>query len=85
MNDFDNEELHSIPEKDRNAALHYISNAWEDAIANGIDADAVAHAAMYTALADLVSAYGEDAVALLAERLSARVRTGDFTVDKVLQ
>ena len=37
----------------RRAALGFISDAWAEAIANGVDADAVAHAAMFTALADL--------------------------------
>ncbi len=81
--DFDDLQLN--PEDDRRAALSYISRAWENAIADGVDADAVAHAAMFTALADLVAAYGEDAVAVLAERLPERVRHGEFTVNRILQ
>jgi uncharacterized membrane protein len=69
----------------RRAALSFISDAWAEAIANGVDADAVAHAAMFTALADLVAAYGEDAVAKLAEGLPDRIQRGDYTVNRVLQ
>ena len=69
----------------RRAALGFISDAWAEAIANGVDADAVAHAAMFTALADLVATYGEDAVAKLAECLPERIQRGDYTVHRVLQ
>ncbi len=69
----------------RRAALGFISDAWAEAIANGVDADAVAHAAMFTALADLVAAYGEDAVAKLAEGLTDSKLQGDYTVNRVLQ
>jgi len=69
----------------RRAALSFISDAWAEAIACGVDADAVAHAAMFTALADLVAAYGEDAVAKLAEGLPDRIQRGDYTVHRVLQ
>ena len=37
---------------------------------------AIAHAALFTALIDLVSAYGEDAVAMLTEQIPERVRGG---------
>ena len=40
---------------------------------------------MFTALADLVAAYGEDAVAKLAEGLPDRILQGDYTVNRVLQ
>jgi hypothetical protein len=35
---------------------------------------------MFTALAELVSTYGEDAVAKFVEGLSARVRNGEFSL-----
>lgn len=69
----------------RRAALGFISDAWAEAIASGVDTDAVAHAAMFTALADLVSTYGEDAVAKLAEGLPDRILRGDYTVNRILQ
>ncbi|MTI42281.1 hypothetical protein JM93_02267 [Roseibium hamelinense] len=69
----------------RRAALSFITDAWAEAIANGVDADAVAHAAMFTALADLVATYGEEAVAKLAEGLPDRIQRGDYTVNRILQ
>ncbi len=69
----------------RRQALGYISDAWADAIADGVDTDAVAHAALFTALADLVTTYGEEAVAQLTEGLPDRVRRGDYTTGRTFQ
>ncbi|PTW62198.1 hypothetical protein C8N35_101235 [Breoghania corrubedonensis] len=73
------------PEDERRLAMGYISDAWADAIADGVDADAVAHAALFTALIDLVAAYGETAVAELAEGLPRRILEGEYTVNRTLQ
>ncbi|EFO34381.1 conserved hypothetical protein [Roseibium sp. TrichSKD4] len=83
--DFVTEVEYAEDEDIRRAALGFISDAWAEAVANGVDPDAVAHAAMFTALADLVSTYGEDAVAKLAEGLPERIARGDYTVNRVLQ
>lgn len=72
-------------EDERRMAMSYISDAWADAIADGIDADAVAQAALFTALIDLVAAYGETAVAELAEALPQRIMQGEYTVNRTLQ
>ena len=72
-------------EDDRSAALNHILRAWENAAEEGIDASAIAHAALFTALIDLVSAYGEDAVAMLTEQIPERVRGGDYTLERSLQ
>jgi hypothetical protein len=45
----------------------------------------MAYAAIYAALSDLVSSYGEDAVADLAGGLVERVRSGEFTLYRVRQ
>ncbi len=83
--DVESDVTYAEDEDIRRAALGFIHEAWADAIACGVDTDAVAHAAMFTALADLVSTYGEDAVAKLAEGLPDRILRGDYTVDRVLQ
>ncbi|MBA5779263.1 hypothetical protein H2509_19205 [Stappia sp. F7233] len=82
--DLDHEDQFASDEDVRRAALGFITDAWADAIANGVDADAVAHAALFTALADLVAAYGEDAVAKLAEGLADRVLRGEYTTDRTM-
>jgi hypothetical protein len=67
-------------EEQRRAALSYLSEAWEEARFDGIDGDCLAQVALFTALHELVSTYGEDAAARFADGLGARIRQGEFTV-----
>lgn len=69
----------------KRAALAYLNEAWDEAIAEGIEPDILAHAALFTALADLIDTYGEDAVAELAVSLPDRVRRGEFTLLRTVQ
>jgi hypothetical protein len=64
----------------KHAALSYLSEAWAEARHEGVDGDCLAQASLFTALAELVSTYGEEAVAKFAEGLSARVRNGEFSI-----
>jgi hypothetical protein len=64
---------------ERRAALSYVTEAFAEAILDGIEADCFAHAALFTALQELVATYGEDQVALFAEKLPERVRHGEFS------
>jgi hypothetical protein len=64
----------------KQAALSYLSEAWAEARHDGVDGDCLAQACLFTALAELVSTYGEDAVAKFVEGLSARVRNGEFSL-----
>ncbi|MDI1285486.1 MAG: hypothetical protein PSV46_13925 [Reyranella sp.] len=64
----------------KQAALGYLSEAWAEARHDGIDGDCLAQASLFTALAELVSTYGEDAVAKFAEGVPARVRNGEFSL-----
>lgn len=66
-------------------ALNYILEAWEEAADSGIRPQLIAYAAIYTALSDLVSDYGEDAVAKLVGGLVARVQSGEFTLNRTAQ
>jgi hypothetical protein len=67
-------------EDERRAALAYLSEAWEEARLEGIDGDCLAQVALFTAMHELVSTYGEDATARFAEGLADRIRRGEFTV-----
>ena len=78
------QEAVAIAEKKR-VALSFLSEAWDEATAAGVDSEILAHAALFAALADLISTYGEDAVAGLATRLPERIRAGDFTLDRNVQ
>lgn len=67
-------------EDERRAALAYLSEAWEEAKLEGIDGDCLAQVALFTAMHELVSTYGEDAAARFADGLGERIRRGEFTV-----
>jgi hypothetical protein len=71
----------TIAEKKR-VALAYLSEAWDGAIAEGVDSEILAHAALFTALCDLIATYGEEPVAELATTLPKRIRAFEFTVDE---
>ena len=64
-------------------ALHLILQAWEDGAASGLAPEIMAYAALFTALSDLVGAYGEDAVVLLADGLGPRIKSGEFSLRRV--
>ncbi|KRR26831.1 hypothetical protein CQ14_20415 [Bradyrhizobium lablabi] len=64
----------------KRTALGYLSEAWAEARHDGVDGDCLAQASLFTALTELVSTYGEDAVAKFADGLSARVRNGEFSL-----
>ena len=64
----------------KQTALSYLSEAWAEARHEGVDGDCLAQASLFTALAELVSTYGEDAVAKFVEGVPARVRNGEFSL-----
>jgi hypothetical protein len=66
-------------------ALNCILEAWEAGASTGVKPELMAYAAIYAALSDLVSSYGEEAVADLACGLVDRVRSGEFTLYRVRQ
>jgi hypothetical protein len=61
-------------------ALNFILEAWEEGAADGIAPELLAYAALYTALSDLVAAFGEDNVAKLMAGLATRVEAGEFSL-----
>jgi hypothetical protein len=66
-------------------ALGYLQEAWTEARLEGIEGDCLAQSALFVAFAELVSTYGEDAAARYAENLSARIRNGEFTIERSRQ
>ena len=64
----------------KQTALSYLNEAWAEARHEGVDGDCLAQASLFTALAELVSTYGEDAVAKFVEGLPARVKNGEFSL-----
>jgi hypothetical protein len=65
---------------EKRAALGYLAEAWAEAKLSGIDGDCLAQACLFTAFAELVSTYGEDAAARFAEGLGLRIRNGEFSI-----
>ena len=61
-------------------ALGYLQDAWAEASHEGIDGDCLAQTALFLALAELISTYGEEATARYAENLGARIRNGEFSI-----
>ena len=64
----------------KRAALGYLHEAWAEARHEGIDGDCLAQACLFTAFAEFVTTYGEEAAARFAEGLAKRVRNGEFSL-----
>ncbi|MGE3143681.1 MAG: hypothetical protein AB7L65_10200 [Hyphomonadaceae bacterium] len=62
-------------------ALDLLLDAWDKALAKGVEPEVLASVAIFAALADMVDAYGADAVADMCAELPARVRAGEFTLN----
>jgi hypothetical protein len=62
------------------AALDYVSEAFAEAALDGVDIEAVAQAAIATALRELVAAHGEERVAAIVQSFPDRVRSGEFSM-----
>ena len=69
----------------RRVALGYLSEAWAEARFDGIDSDCLAQASLFTAFAEFVSTYGEDAAARYAAGLPERIANGEFSIELAWQ
>jgi hypothetical protein len=69
----------------KRAALGYVREAWAEALLDGIDADCLAQACLFTALSEWVTTYGEEAAANFAEGLAERIRNREFSLGRVIQ
>lgn len=74
----------TLAEKKR-AAYEMVADAMAEAEAEGIERDIVTQAALFAVVTDLVSTWGEVAVADFVERLTDRVLAGEFTLERPLQ
>ncbi len=66
-------------------ALGIMLEAWEEGADNGVAPELMAYAALYTALTDLVAAFGEESVSEMAVGLAKRVNAGEFTLARTRQ
>lgn len=76
-------ELHG--DDDSLQAFDLILAAFDEGTQRGVASELIAYAALFTALSDLVAAFGEDAVATLARGLERRVMVGEFTLCRRIQ
>lgn len=63
-------------------ALDLILADWDEGADTGVAPEQMAYAALFTALTDLVSIYGEEAVVKLTRGLEARIDAGEFTLQR---
>jgi hypothetical protein len=63
----------------RVTALDYVSEAFAEAVLDGVEVEAIAEAAIATALRELVAAHGEDRVADVVQTWPERLRAGEFS------
>ena len=68
------------PTAEKQLALQLLLDAWEEAAYEGVDRDCIATTAIFAALSELISTYGEEPVAAMCERLPDRVRGGEFSL-----
>jgi hypothetical protein len=82
-----NPEARELSESDDHSfkALGLILAAWDEGTESGVASEQMAYAALFAALTDLVSMYGEDAVVELARGLEKRLARGEFTLGRVIQ
>lgn len=59
--------------------------AWEEGSENGVASEQMAYAALFTALTDLVTKFGESAVIEMTRGLERRISQGEFTVSATKQ
>lgn len=64
----------------RQAALAHVGEAFALAALDGIEAEALAEAALCAAMCELVALYGEDDAAKIACRLADRTAAGEFSI-----
>ena len=60
-------------------ALDYVSEAFAEAVLDGVEVEAFAEAAIATALRELVAAHGEELVANIVHTWPERLRAGEFS------
>ncbi len=86
MTPFASLQRNGAPEpEDRQIALEHLAHAWHCAQDDGIESPAMSHAAIFAALAALVTDYGEDRVADFIATLPTRIRAGEYTLERTLQ
>lgn len=75
----------NLSKEQRQLALEYIAQAWNDAEQDGLEGEAIAHAALFAAIATLVKDFGEGTTADLIAKLPERIRSGEYSLSRSIQ
>ena len=67
------------------AALEYQNEAWADGMADGIEPEIIADAAIALAMRETVRVHGEDGAEALLEALKNRILAGEFSPERIIQ
>ena len=67
------------------AALEYQNEAWADGMADGIEAEIIADAAIALALRETIRVHGEKGAEALLDSLRDRMLAGEFSPERILQ
>lgn len=67
------------------AALEYQNEAWADGMADGIEPEIIADAAIALAMRETIRMHGESGAEAMLENLRERMLAGEFSPDRILQ
>lgn len=81
LNDIDDMIVHEKMQ----VALEHQTDAWADGMADGIEPEIIADAALVMAMRETVRIHGEEGAEALLEQLKERVLAGEFSPSRVLQ
>ncbi len=70
----------SAEREQKRLALAHLQGAWTEASHDGIEGDCLAQTALFLALSELISTYGEEATARFTENFGTRIRNGEFSI-----
>jgi hypothetical protein len=81
LNDIDEMIVHEKMQ----AALEYQNEAWADGMADGIEPEIIADAAIALALRETIRVQGERGAEAMLESLRERMLAGEFSPERILQ
>ncbi|WLR94693.1 hypothetical protein [Shinella zoogloeoides] len=81
LNDIDEMIVHEKMQ----AALEYQNEAWADGMADGIEPEIIADAAIALALRETIRVQGEKGAEAMLESLRERMLAGEFSPGRILQ
>ncbi|TPW32012.1 hypothetical protein [Pararhizobium mangrovi] len=74
-----------IVHEKRQVAIENQNEAWADGVADGIEPEIIADAAIAHAMRETVRLHGEDVAQALIETLKDRILSGEFSPERTLQ